>query len=279
VNDAPALKHADIGIAMGRGGTEVAKEACDLILLDDNFASVVAAVEEGRAVYDNIRRFTGYHFSSNVGELVPFLVWGISGGAIPLPLVVMQILAIDLGTNLIPALALGTERAEPGTMSRPPRRRGEPLLNRAVLGRVFGFVGPIEGVAAMSCFLFAYLLAGWRPWEALADEGALYLEATTMTMAGIIMAQVGAGMAWRTNREGVASVGLLTNRLLLAGIGVEVGMIALLAYTPGLNGVFHTSALGPWHWMFLLIWPPVVLGAEEARKALSRVRAAPAAAG
>jgi magnesium-transporting ATPase (P-type) len=274
VNDAPALKHADIGIAMGRGGTEVAKEASDLILLDDNFASVVAAVEEGRAVYDNIRRFAGYHFCSNAGELVPFLVWGISGGAVPLPLVVMQVLAIDLGTDLLPALALGTERAEPGTMSRPPRPRSERLLNRAVLGRVFGWIGLFEGMAAMASFLFAYLLAGWRPWEALAGEGTLYLEATTMTMAGIIMAQVGAGIAWRTNRQSVASVGLFTNRLLLVGIGVEVGMIALLAYTPGLDDLFHTSALGPWHWLFLLIWPPVVLGAEEARKAVLRSREA-----
>ena len=226
VNDAPALKHADIGIAMGRSGTEVAKEAADMILIDDNFASVVAAVEEGRAVYDNIRRFAGYHFCSNVGELVPFLVWGISGGAIPLPLVVMQVLAIDLGTDQLPAIALGTERAEPGTMARPPRPRSEHLLNRAVAGRVFGWIGPLEGLAAMASFLFAYWLAGWRPWEALADSGTLYLEATTMTMAGIVMAQVGAGLAWRTNRLSLRAVGLWSNRLLLVGIGFEVAMIA-----------------------------------------------------
>ena len=275
VNDAPALKHADIGIAMGLGGTEVAKEAADLILIDDDFASIVAAVEEGRAVYDNIRRFAGYHFCSNVGELVPFLVWGITGGAIPLPLVVMQVLAIDLGTDLLPAIALGTERAEPGTMSRPPRRRSERLLDRGVLGRVFGWIGPLEGLAAMASFLFAYSLAGWRPWDAFADSGPLYLEATTMTMAGIIMGQVGAGLAWRTNRQPVASIGLLTNRLLLIGIALEVAMIALLAYTPGLDDLFHTSALGPWHWLFLLLWPPLVLGAEEARKALVRARRRP----
>jgi magnesium-transporting ATPase (P-type) len=270
VNDAPALKHADIGVAMGRGGTEVAKEAADLILLDDNFASVVAAVEEGRAVYDNIRRFAGYHFCSNVGELAPFLVWGVSGGAVPLPLVVMQVLAVDLGTDQVPAIALGTEGPEPGTMTRPPRRRSEHLLNREVAARVFARIGPLEALAALASFLFAYWLAGWRPWEPLADGGTLYLEATTMTMAGIVMAQVGAGLAWRTNRLSLRSVGLLSNRLLLAGIAVEVAMIALLAYTPGLDSVFHTSGLGAWHWLFLLVWPPLVIGAEEARKARLR---------
>jgi magnesium-transporting ATPase (P-type) len=271
VNDAPALKHADIGIAMG-SGTEVAKEAADLILIDDNFASVVAAVEEGRAVYDNIRRFVGYHFSSNVGELTPFLVWGLSGGAVPLPLVVMQILAIDLGTDQLPAIALGTERAEPGTMTRPPRPRSERVLNRPVLARVFGWIGPLEGLAAMASFLFAYALADWVPWGPLADSGTLYFEATTMTMAGIVMAQVGAAMAWRTNRRSIAAVGLFTNRLLLVGIAVEIAMVAVLAYTPALHDVFHTAPLGWPEWLFLLIWPPLVLGAEEARKAVVRKR-------
>jgi magnesium-transporting ATPase (P-type) len=274
VNDAPALKQADIGVAMGLSGTEVAKEAADLILLDDNFASIVAAVEEGRAVYDNIRRFAGYHFCSNVGELIPFLVWGITGGAVPLPLVVMQVLAIDLGTDMLPAIALGTERAEPGTMERPPRPRSERLLNRAVLTRVFGWIGPLEGLAAMASFFFAYLLAGWRPGEPLADTGTLYLQATAMTMAGIVMAQVGAGLGWRTNRRSIAALGLFSNRLLLFGIAVEIGMVALLAYTPGLANVFHMSALGTWHWLFLLVWPPLILGAEEARKAIRRRRPA-----
>ena len=270
VNDAPALKHADIGISMGRSGTEVAKEAAELILIDDNFASIVAAVEEGRAVFDNLRRFAGYHFCSNVGEIAPFLVWGISGGAVPLPLVVMQVLAIDLGTDQVPAIALGTERAEPGTMTRPPRPQSERLLNRSVFARVFGWIGPLEALAAIASFLFAYWLAGWRPWEPLADTGTLYLEATTMTMAGIVMAQVGAGLAWRTNRRSLRAVGLWSNRLLLVGIAVEVAMIALLAYTPGFDDVFHTSGLSPWHWLFLLAWPPIVLGAEEARKAVLR---------
>jgi magnesium-transporting ATPase (P-type) len=182
----------------------------------------------------------------------------------------MQVLAIDLGTDMLPAIALGTEPAEPGTMARPPRRRAERLLDRAVLLRVFGWIGPLEGLAAMTSFLFAYWLGGWRPWEPLAATGARYEEATMMTMAGIVMAQVGAGLAWRTTRRPLAAVGVFSNRLLLVAIGVEVAMIALLAYTPGLGKVFHTGALGAWEWLLLLAWPVLVLGADEARKAFAR---------
>lgn len=275
VNDAPALKEADIGVAMGRRGTDVAKEAADMILLDDNFASVVAAVEEGRAVYDNIRRFSIYHFCSNVAELVPFLVWGVSGGAIPLPLVVMQVLAIDLGTDMLPAIALGTERAEPGTMTRPPRPRSERLLSPRVLSRAYGFVGLLEALAAMASFFFAFLLGGWRPGLPLPSSGALYVQATTMTQTGIVMGQVGAGMSMRTNKRSVFSIGLLSNRLLLAGIVFELGLAAALIYVPGLNSAFHQGPIGPWHWAFLAVWPPVVFGAEEARKAFLRRRPRP----
>jgi magnesium-transporting ATPase (P-type) len=273
VNDAPALREADIGVAMGRRGTDVAREAADIVLLDDNFASVVATVEEGRGVYDNIRRFAAYHFCSNVGELIPFLVWGISGGAVPLPLVVMQVLAIDLGTDMLPAIALGTERAEAGTMDRPPRPRTERLLNGRTLARVYGYVGPLEGLAAMTSFLFAFTLAGWRPWEALPDSGSLYVQATAMTCAGIVMAQVGAGLAMRTNRQSLRSVGVLSNRLLLVGIAFEIGLVWALTLVPWLVEAFHMAPLGAWNWLFLLIWPPLVLGAEEARKAVVRRRA------
>ena len=272
VNDAPALRTADIGVAMGRSGTDVAREAADIVLLDDNFASIAAAVEEGRTVYENIRRFAQYHFSSNVAELMAFLVWGLSGGAIPLPLVVMQVLALDLGTDLLPAIALGTERAEPGVMERPPRPRSERLLNARVMARVYGFVGLLVGVAGLGSFFLAYLLAGWSPGEPLADSGDLYVQATAMTYAGIVAGQIGAAFAFRTNRESVLSIGLFSNRFLLVGIAFEVVLlVAMVSFAP-LQEIFHMGPLDPLAWPLLLVWPPLVLGAEELRKAVRRRR-------
>jgi calcium-translocating P-type ATPase len=270
VNDAPALRAADIGVAMGRSGTDVAREAADIVLADDNFASIAAAVEEGRAVYDNIRRFAQYHFSSNVAELMAFLAWGLSGAAIPLPLVVMQVLAIDLGTDLLPAIALGTERPEPGVMDRPPRPRRERLLNRRTLGRVYGFVGLLVGLAGLATFFAGYLLAGWRPGDPLADSGELYVQATAMTYAGIVAGQVGAGFAFRTARQSLFTVGPFTNRFLLVGIVFELALLVAIVSVPGLQDIFHTAALDPRAWALLALWPLLVIGAEEARKAAFR---------
>jgi magnesium-transporting ATPase (P-type) len=270
VNDAPALRTADIGVAMGKGGTDVAREAADMVLTDDNFASIAVAVEEGRAVYDNIRRFAQYHFSSNVAELLAVLSWGLSGGAIPLPLVVMQVLAIDLGTDLLPAIALGTERPEPGVMQRPPRPHSERLLNRRTLGRVYGFVGLVVGVAGMAAFFAGYLLAGWRPGEPLPGEDAVYVQATAMTYAGIVAGQVGAGFAFRTARESLRRVGVFSNRFLLVGVAFEVALLLAILHLGPLQEAFHTRALDPLAWPLLLCVPFVVVAAEEARKAAFR---------
>jgi calcium-translocating P-type ATPase len=162
VNDAPALRRADIGVAMGKSGTEVAREAATMVLTDDNFASIVSAVEAGRRVYDNVRKFIIYIFAHATPEVVPFLVYALSGGRIPLPLTVMQILAIDLGTETLPALALGREGAEPGLMERPPRQRTQSVIDAPMLARAWGLLGGISASLVMLVFLVTLEQGGWH---------------------------------------------------------------------------------------------------------------------
>jgi magnesium-transporting ATPase (P-type) len=270
VNDAPALKKANIGVAMGLVGTDVAKEAADMILTDDNFASIVNAVEEGRAVYNNIRKFSVYVFNSNMAEAVPFIVLLFSRGAIPLPLTVMQVLAIDLGTDMVPAIGLGAEPPEARVMDRPPRSQQEPLLNGRLLTRALLWYGMIEAVASMSAYFFLNWLHGW-PSVPLAAEGTLlYRMATTMTLAGVVATQVGAVFGCRTERASIFKIGFLTNRLVLVGIIAELILLGLLIYVPFLQGVFNTAPLGLREWAFIFAWTPVIFLADELRKALLR---------
>jgi len=270
VNDAPALKKADIGIAMGIRGSDVAKEAAAMILTDDNFASIVAAIEEGRAVYANIKKFVTYIFASNIPEIVPFIAFVLF--RIPLPLTVMQILAVDLGTDLVPALGLGTEPPEPGIMDRPPRPKNKRLLDLPLLLRAYCFLGPMEAIACMSGFFFIYYQHGWMPGMEMADSGLVYVTATTMTLAGIVATQIGNVFACRTERESVFKVGLFRNRLVLWGIASELTIIALLIYTPFLQRIFGLAPLGIKEWVFLFAFTPVLLVMEELRKLVLRKR-------
>ena len=267
VNDAPALKKADIGIAMGLRGSDVAKESAEIILTDDNFASIVEAVREGRAVYSNIRKFVTYIFASNVPEIIPFIAFVLF--KIPLPLTIMQILAIDLGTDVLPALGLGTEPPEEGIMKEPPRPKGARLLDFKTLSRAYLFLGLIEAALAMSAFFFLYWARGWTPGEPLADSGTVYMAATTMTFAAIVAAQIGNVMACRTSKESVLKAGLFKNRLILAGIALEVALVLVLTHTP-LSAVFNLKPLKPAEWAFLLSFPFIILLAEEGRKAFMR---------
>jgi magnesium-transporting ATPase (P-type) len=269
VNDAPALKAADIGVAMGLRGSEVAKEAAVMVITDDNFASIVSAVREGRAIYANIGKFVTYIFASNVPELVPFLASVLLG--IPLPLTVMQILAVDLGTDLLPALALGGERPEPGVMDRPPRARSQRLLSGGRLLHAYGFLGVIEAALALLAFFWTYWLAGWRLGLPMAVDGEIYRRATTMTLAGIVAAQVGNVFACRTDRESLFRVGVLTNRLVLGGVVAEVALLIALVLVPPLRAIFGLAPLGAPEWGLLLCFPAIVLGCEEIRKWVIRV--------
>jgi calcium-translocating P-type ATPase len=264
VNDAPALKGADIGVAMGRRGSDVAKEAAVMVITDDHFASIVTAVREGRAIYANVGKFVRYIFASNVPELVPFLAFVFLG--IPLPLTVMQILAVDLGTDLLPALALGTEPPEPDVMDRPPRPRAERLLSLARLLHAYAFLGVIEAVLALGGFFWVYGLAGWRPGLPMASTGALYQRATTMTLAGIVAAQVGNVLACRSERESILRLGLLSNLAVLLGMAAEVAILLALILIPPLATVFALAPLSFAEWAPLLGFPAVLLALEEGRK-------------
>jgi calcium-translocating P-type ATPase len=266
VNDAPALRRADIGIAMGLSGTDVAREAATIVLTDDNFASIVAAIEEGRMVYDNIRKFITYIFTHAIPEVVPFVMYALAGGTIPLPLTALQILAIDLGTDTIPALALGREPAEPGTMDRPPRPREAGIISRALLARAWLRLGVLEALLVTGGFLLVLLTAGWSPGQATGTGTPLheaYIRATTMTWAGIVACQLGAAVAVRTSHASLRQVGLLTNSHLLRGIAFAVVFAAAIIYAPPLQSIFNTAPLPIHDLLVLACFPVIVWGSDE----------------
>ncbi len=268
VNDAPALKKADIGIAMGICSTEVAREAADMVLLDDNFASIVAAVEEGRAVFDNLRKFLTYILSSNIPEGVPFLAFVLF--RIPLPLTIVQILAVDLGTDILPALALGSERPRPEVMQRPPRPRREQLLDHALLARAYLFLGAMEAVAAMAAYFFVLRGAGWQYGDPLAADAPLYLQATTATLTAIILMQVANVFLCRSERESAFAPGFFGNRLVWAGIAVELALALAINYTEWGNWIYATAPSEGALWLFVLPFALGMVALEEGRKWLRR---------
>jgi magnesium-transporting ATPase (P-type) len=273
VNDAPALRQADIGIAMGKTGTDVAREAADFVLLDDNFAHIVEAVEEGRAAFDNIKRFLTYHLTDNVAELAPFVVWALSGGAIPLMISVLQVLALDIGTDLLPALALGAEAPEPGTMERSPRTRAARLLDRNVLGRAFGFLGPVEAAVSMAMLpIGAALFFGW-PGVPLPASGADQEVLSTMVFAAIVAMQMANAFECRSNPASLPSIGPFSNRLLVGAIGVEALALLAFVYVSPIATVLGQHPLSGAQWIPILVAPWILIAAEEARKAFVRRRA------
>ncbi|MFC4907086.1 cation-translocating P-type ATPase [Actinomadura gamaensis] len=273
VNDAPALHRAHIGVAMGRSGTDVAREAATMVLTDDDFATIVTAVEAGRRAFDDVRKFVLYIFTHAVPEIVPFLAFALSTGRVPPPLTVLQILAIDLGTDTLPALALGREPAEPGVMDRPPRPASEGVITRGMLVRAWGFLGLLSAALVMGAFWYVLGTAGWHPGDPTGPGSPLhhaYLTATTATFAGIVACQVGTAMAARTDHASLRRIGLFTNPLLLAGIGFELVFTALLVYAPPLQRLVGTAALPPDVLALLATFPVIVWGSDELRRLVVR---------
>ena len=272
-NDAPSLKEADIGVAMGASGTDVAREAADIVLLNDSFASIVKAVESGRAIYENIRKFIVYVFSHNWAELIPFLLYAALG--IPLPLLVVQVLAIDLVIDVIPSLALSRELPEAGIMQEPPRSIKERLFTRRVLLRSV-FIGVIIAAGAMIGCLSAWAAGGWHigmpvptDWQfgvSGITANPIYLKGVTMMFGGIVVAQAGNVLACRTSKQSIFKTSLKTNKWIIVGIVAQLSILAFLVYVPLMQKFFGTTALGVTDWVFLILLALIVIFAEEIRK-------------
>jgi calcium-translocating P-type ATPase len=265
VNDAPALREAHIGIAMGLGGTDVARAAADMVLLDDNFASIVAAVEEGRTVFDNIRKFLTYILSSNVPEILPWLAFVLL--RVPLPLTVIQILAVDLGTDMLPALGLGAERPEPDVMQRPPRPLARRLVDRSLVLRAYLWLGLMEGLAALGAYFLTLHAGGWQWGEALAGDDPLYRSATAACFATIVLMQVANVWLCRSDHLPPWRSGGGVNPLIVAGIVLEIAFLALVLYTPWGQAVFATAPPPTEALMLGAGCGVLMLAAEETRKA------------
>jgi P-type Ca2+ transporter type 2C len=253
VNDAPALKQADIGVAMGLMGTDVAREAADMVLLDDRFATILAAVEEGRAIYDNIRKFLRYLLSTNAGELWVMLLGPVLG--LPLPLMPLQILWINLVTDGLPALALAVEPAEAGVMRRPPRPSSENLLDRPMVVEVL-WVGLLMAFVTLSVGLLAWR-TGNPDWQ-------------TMLFTTIALTQMGQALAVRSEKDSIFRIGLLSNPAMIAAVLATVVLQGLVVYVPALQSIFGTRPLEPGELLVCLGSSTILLWAVELKKLLQR---------
>ena len=267
-NDAPSLREADIGVAMGASGTDVAREAADMILLDDSFASIIKAVESGRAIYENLRKFIVYVFAHNWAELIPYVLYALLG--LPLPLLVAQVLAIDLGIDVIPSLALSREPPESGIMQEPPRSIKERLFSGGVFLRSL-YLGLIISAGAMYGCLNAWSQGGWH-LGMLENQisNNVYLKGTTMTFAGIVVAQAGNVLASRTSKVSIFKTSLRSNKWIWLGIASQISILSAIVYIPLLQGFFGTTAIGLTEWAFLALLACIVILAEEIRKWFAR---------
>lgn len=260
VNDAPALKRSDIGVAMGITGTAVSKEASDMVIVDDNFATIVAAVSEGRTIYDNVRRFIKYLLASNTGELFVLLTTQLIAG-MTIPLTTLQILWMNLITDGIPALALGVEKAEKGSMQREPYNPNESLFGRG-LGRHIMIVGLLFGMTGLAL--------GYWAWSSELEAANGAPAWNTMVFIFLTIAQMGHALGLRSHRETIFKIGFSGNPLLIGAIVVTLILQMTAIYTPFFNDLFGTNPLTLEQLLICLVLSTVVLWGVELEKLAMR---------
>jgi Ca2+-transporting ATPase len=279
VNDAPSIKAADIGVAMGITGTDVAKESADMVLTDDNYASIVAAVEQGRIIYDNIRKFVFFLLSSNVAEIMIIFLATLAG--LPAPLTVIQLLWLNLLTDGAPALALAMEKGDPAIMTRKPRPASEPVINKTMqLGIV------VQTIAQTGATLGAFVLgllwhlndtipAGMSPLLYLLRynwEGVDVQTAETMAFATLSLCELFRAYTVRSERLSVFKLGVFTNRYMQAAVGLSVSLLLLVVFVPFLNPIFNTHPMNLSEWGVVIGLAVIPAVAEEITKAFLRWR-------
>ena len=264
VNDAPALKNADMGVSMGISGTEVAREASDMVLMDDNFATIVSAVEEGRTIFENIKKFIAYILTSNVPQILPFIAFVLL--SIPLPLTVILILAIDLGSDILPAIGLGTERPESDVMKKKPRSRKERLLTTQLLFISYGIIGMIQAAAGFFTFFYILCNGGWMWGQELAFNDPLYMKAVAGFFASIVICQIADVMICRTRRQSIFKAGFLTNKIVILGIITELALLWIIIYFPPAQQFFGTNSLTLFELSLAVPFALLILFGDEVRK-------------
>jgi sodium/potassium-transporting ATPase subunit alpha len=265
VNDAPSLKAADVGIAMGASGTDVARESAQIVLLDDNFASIVAGIEEGRTIFANIKKFTNYVLVSNGPEIIPYLLFILL--PVPLALTVIQILSIDLGTDIVPSMALGQEPPERDTMARPPRGERDRLLSLPLLAHSYLFLGLIEAAWSIGLFFMVLTLGGWGYGDPIPSAtDPLYQSATGIALSTILLMQIGNLIGRRHRDASGLDRGILTNPLLVIGILVQIVFSWATLYAPWLNGILGTQPVDGWIYACAWLGIPLIFLSDLARK-------------
>lgn len=267
VNDAPALKNADMGVSMGISGTEVAREASNMVLMDDNFATIVNAIEEGRTIFDNIKKFVAYILRSNIPEIFPFIAFILLG--IPLPLSVVLILAIDLGTDILPAMGLGTEKPETDIMSKKPRSKKERLLTPQLLFMSYGIIGVLEASAGFFSYFVILIRGGWTWGQQLALTDPLYQKAITAFFASIIICQIVDVWICRTRRQSIFKAGF-RNKVILLGITLEIIILSTISFLPVANTFFNTQPLSLFELSLSIPFALAILLGDEIRKIFVR---------